>query len=86
MPMRMYRGTAPVLARAHSGRIDYFLRTAPGNSGGPVWVREGDTLKLIGIHVSGYGMDGGGARRVDDWFRREVERMIRALDERAAAR
>lgn len=84
---RLFSGTGVVLDEARPGLIAYFIHTTTGNSGGPVWVERPDnSLQLVGIHVVGYFSRGAGARQVDDWFRSEVDRMIRALDERAARR
>ena len=80
----LYAATGPVMADAREGRLSYFIRTTTGNSGGPVWQRDGNRLSLVGIHVAGYGQRGGGARRVDDRFVGQVNAMIRDLDRRAA--
>jgi V8-like Glu-specific endopeptidase len=79
----LYAGSGATVASSDPGLIQYAINTTTGNSGGPVWVRSGQTLELVGIHVVGY-RNGGGARRVDPWFRREVEHMIAELDRRAA--
>ncbi|QJQ31974.1 trypsin-like peptidase domain-containing protein [Sphingomonas lacunae] len=80
----MYAATGPVVADSRRGRLSYFIRTTTGNSGGPVWQRDGSRLRLVGIHVVGYRSAGAGARRVDDWFVRQVNAMIRELDARAS--
>lgn len=79
----LYAGSGPVMAGGDNRMIGYRIDTTTGNSGGPVWQRNGDDQRLVGIHVVGY-RHGGGARRVNDWFRRELARMINTLDRRAA--
>lgn len=79
----LFAATGLVIADPRKGRLSYFIHTTTGNSGGPVWQRDGNRLTLVGIHVVGYGSGGAGARRVDDWFTGQVDAMIRKLDRNA---
>ena len=65
----------------------YNILTHRSNSGGPVWRNTETGPELVAIHLRGDDRtrSGFGGRIVDDAFRAEVERMMRALDEAAAA-
>ena len=73
---------APVRYGATRDLIYYDLKTFGSNSGGPVWRMGTDgTPELVAVHVTN-----SGGRIVDEPFRKEIDRLIKVLDERAARR
>jgi V8-like Glu-specific endopeptidase len=70
-----------------SGIAYYDIQTFKSNSGGPVWRTVGAKSQLVAIHVIGdEARKMGGGRIVDADYVREIDRLIRELDARAAAR
>lgn len=72
--LTLYAGSGRLLAPdRHVLRYD--IVTAKGNSGGPVWIRAGNSLQLAAIHVTN-----SGGRAVNRPFIDEVNDMINDLE------
>lgn len=48
----MFQGHGKILT-VDANFLTYDIATTTGNSGGPVWVRSGGRILLVGVHVSG---------------------------------
>lgn len=78
---RLYSGEGQ--GRLDGTMLRYPIDTFPGNSGGPVWQDSAGEMRIRGVHVEGTGSSGA-ARAVDPSFIRDIEAMMRKLEERAA--